>query len=73
MIAAPALLCALLAQALPPAPPPPPDPPRRPERLHLPRVHVPRIVVPEIDLDLEGVEVVEGVDDGFREATKHIV
>jgi len=57
MIAAPALLCALLAQALPPAPPPPPpDPPRPPQRLHLPRVHVPRIVVPEFDIDLEGME-----------------
>jgi len=59
MIAAPALLCALLAQALPPAPPAPPDPPRRPERVHVPRVHVPRIEIPEIDVDLEGLELPE--------------
>ena len=53
MIAASALLCALLAQALPPAPPAPPDPPRPPERLRIPRIHVPRIEIPELDLDLE--------------------
>jgi DUF4097 and DUF4098 domain-containing protein YvlB len=51
MIAAPALLCALLAQATPPVPP---TPPRHPERrLHIPSVHVPQIDLegfPEIDL-----------------------
>ena len=50
MIAAPALLCALLAQVTPPAPPPPPEPSRPPERLRMPRVHVPRIEIPGFDL-----------------------
>ena len=63
MIAAPAVLCALLAQALPPAPPPPPRPP---ERLHIPRVHVPRIEIPEFDVDLDDWDF-PGVDlSGLR-------
>jgi DUF4097 and DUF4098 domain-containing protein YvlB len=66
MIAAPALLCALLAQTTPPLPSPP-VPPRPPERrLHGPRVHVPRIEIPEFDLDMDDLDF-SGVDlSGLR-------
>ena len=60
MIAAPAVLCALLAQGSPPAPPP--EPPRPPERLRMPRVHVPRIVIPGFDLPDMDEWFVPGID-----------
>jgi DUF4097 and DUF4098 domain-containing protein YvlB len=68
MIAAPVLLCALLAQATPPVPPPPPA---REHRLHV--FHGPPppfVVVPDIDLsELEDLDLsqlgLEGLDEGL--------